>query len=72
MTKRTSVPAAAEPLLTTAEAAELLSKPARTLESWRLRGLGPDFVRVGTTVRYRGADLERWLDAHTVRTGDDQ
>ena len=32
-----------------------------TLSVWRHRGVGPDFYRVGRSVRYRCADVESWL-----------
>lgn len=52
-------------LLKPPEAAAVLLVSTRTLEYWRPRGEGPPFVRVGRGVRYRAADLEAWLDAHT-------
>lgn len=48
-------------LLTTTEAADLLRVGRRTLESWRLRGGGPPYHRVGGAVRYRLTTLEQWL-----------
>jgi predicted DNA-binding transcriptional regulator AlpA len=56
-----------EPLLTPAQVVELLSVGStRSLESWRRRGEGPPFVRVGKQVRYRASDLQAWLAAQTV------
>lgn len=37
-----------------------------TLASWRNRGRGPTWIRVGGLVRYRRADVDAWLDAHAV------
>jgi predicted DNA-binding transcriptional regulator AlpA len=35
--------------------------PERTLETWRHRGQGPAWLRVGTkSVRYYRADIEAW------------
>jgi len=48
-------------LITTREAAAMLGVAPRTLEGWRLRGGGPRYVAVGRLVRYRRAELERWL-----------
>lgn len=53
-------------LLTTREAAEALALSPRTLEAFRLRGNGPDYIRIGTSprgaVRYREADLLAWIE----------
>lgn len=54
-----------ERLLTTQQAAELLGLSEQTLRNWRTTGGGPPAVKVGRNVRYRGRDLERWLDEHT-------
>lgn len=37
----------------------------RTLQRWRLEGVGPVFVKLGRLVRYRKSDLDRFLDEHT-------
>lgn len=54
---------AAEPLVTQAELAEYLGIPEATLEQWRSRGGGPDFVRAGRHVRYRLSEVNAWMDA---------
>lgn len=33
----------------------------RTLETWRVRGGGPRFLKVGRRVAYRRRDLDAWL-----------
>jgi predicted DNA-binding transcriptional regulator AlpA len=48
-------------------AAELDVSP-RTLPGWRLRGLGPPYVKVGALVRYRRSDVDAWLRAQRVAT----
>ncbi len=53
-------------LLTPRQAAGLLAVAPRSLESWRHRGQGPAFVRIGRLVRYRASDLERWIGERTV------
>lgn len=55
-----------EALLTEAQAAQVLSLSIRTLQCWRMRGNGPQFVRAGRAVRYRRADIHRWVEANTV------
>ncbi|WP_049822490.1 helix-turn-helix transcriptional regulator [Arthrobacter sp. H41] len=57
-------------LLTPAELSAMLGKPERSLAQWRYLGLGPVFVKIGNTVRYRETDINAWLDANTAqRTG---
>lgn len=49
------------------EAASILCYSVRALQNWRHRGGGPDFVKVSSrSVRYRRADLEKWIAARTV------
>jgi excisionase family DNA binding protein len=50
-----------ERLLTTREAADFLRISCSSLNHWRLEGRGPEVTRFGRQVRYRHADLERWL-----------
>ncbi len=50
------------------EAAELLGYTARALQGWRLRGGGPEFVRVSArSIRYRRRDLLAWADDRVCR-----
>ena len=39
-------------LLRQQDVADMLGISARTLEKWRVRGLGPAYVRLGRAVRY--------------------
>jgi hypothetical protein len=43
----------------------------RTLQRWRLEGVGPKFLKLGRLVRYRKSDLDRWADAQ-LRTSTSQ
>lgn len=67
---RTTSQRASLRLLTTNEAADALALSRRTLETYRLRGTGPAFVRIGKSprgaVRYREADLIEWTEAQLV------
>ena len=54
-------------LLTEIEAADLLALTPRALQAWRQREKGPAFVKAGSSVRYRRAAIEAWLDGRTVR-----
>jgi excisionase family DNA binding protein len=48
-------------LLTLAEVAAELRVPAETLRKWRAQGTGPRAAKVGRHLRYRRAELDRWL-----------
>jgi excisionase family DNA binding protein len=60
-----------QPLLNQTQAAEVLAVQPRTMESWRCRGGGPPFVRVGRRVRYRLKDLQAWIEGRTYRSTTD-
>lgn len=51
-------------LWTAHDVAAYLSVPTSTLDYWRLKDLGPQFLRVGRHVRYRPSDVENWLVEH--------
>jgi len=55
-------------LLTESEAAALASLSVRTLQTWRVRGGGPQFAKLGGSVRYRRADIDAWINARLART----
>lgn len=49
------------------EAADLLGTSPRTLETWRSRGEGPPYVKVGAkAIRYPRGPLLEWLRSRTV------
>lgn len=43
------------------EVADYLQLPVKTLAEWRSGGKGPEYHKVGRHVRYRWADVEKWL-----------
>lgn len=54
-------------LITPEEAAELLGVEVQTLAVWRTTGRYElPFVKVGRSVRYKAADLEKWIERNTV------
>jgi len=62
-------------LLTREQAAAYLGVRPQTLAVWASTGrYNLPMVRVGRSVRYRVADLEKWLSARTVGavTGDEK
>ena len=60
-------------LITEQEAAKALGVSAGTLKAARLHRLPSNplrnlpHVRIGRSVRYRREDIERWIEANTVR-----
>lgn len=58
-------------MLRTKEAAKELNVQPSTLEAWRCRGGGPQFVKLGKAVRYRIEDLEAFKLAN-VRNNTSQ
>lgn len=62
-----STPTTLPRLLSTAELAEYLGMPVRTLEGWRSRAGGPPFVYFGRQVWYREDSLVEWLQ--TLKAG---
>lgn len=53
--------------LTQDEVAARLQISPRTLESWRVSGLGPAFLKVGACVRYRMEDIQAYEAAQRRR-----
>lgn len=52
--------------LTVEQTAAFLKLTARTLDIWRSTGRhGLPYIKVGGAVRYRRADLEKWLAERT-------
>lgn len=50
-------------LLTTSEVAELLRIKPTTLAIWRVRGIGPNYHKIGRRVAYSEIDVFSWLDS---------
>jgi predicted DNA-binding transcriptional regulator AlpA len=48
-------------LFDTQVAAQYLGTSPSTLNKWRVSGMGPRFLKVGSRVRYDPAELDRWL-----------
>jgi excisionase family DNA binding protein len=51
-------------LLSPREVAEYVNVPLATLYGWQSKGTGPKFFKVGKHVRYRQAQVDKWLDEH--------
>lgn len=50
------------PLATPEQVSEYLGVPITTLHQWRYKHTGPKACKVGRHLRYRWADVEKWLD----------
>jgi excisionase family DNA binding protein len=53
-------------LLTQREAATLLKLSVRTIERLRVSGVGPRFLRLGRSIRYRLTDIESYISSRVV------
>jgi predicted DNA-binding transcriptional regulator AlpA len=53
-------------LLNNSEAAEFLGMSPDTLPRWRWAGIGPAYLKVGRSIKYRRADLEAFLNESRV------
>jgi excisionase family DNA binding protein len=48
-------------LMTTAEVASYFRVDSSTVRRWRLDGLGPEFVKIGSVYRYPRLALDEWI-----------
>ena len=57
-------------LLTEAQLADYLQVTRRTVQTWRMRGTGPAWIKVGEkAVRYAMADVQAYLNARRHEPG---
>jgi len=56
-------------LVTESEVSRLLQVSLARLRKWRVEKRGPRFIKIGSMVRYRLADLQQWLSSQP--TGGD-
>lgn len=59
-------------LMTEAECFALIGATPQTLQTWRSRRSGPDFVKLGRTVFYEVEAIKRWITECTVRCGQSE
>src|SRR4051794_8585309 len=55
-------------ILTDVEVAERLGVSRFTVRSWRLKGVGPRFLKMGRAVRYRSEDVDEFEQQALVET----
>lgn len=58
-------------LLNEKKAAAVLDVSDRTLQSWRLKGGGPPFLKLNGCVRYDAAALDAWIDSRSRASTSD-
>lgn len=54
-------------LLDDAEVAKILKISKGTLPVWRNKGKGPEYIKIGSNVRYRMSDIRRFIDNQTCK-----
>jgi predicted DNA-binding transcriptional regulator AlpA len=54
-------------MLSPAEVAAILGMSPSMLANWRCSGFGPPWARLGGSVRYDEAKLQRWIEAQERR-----
>lgn len=59
-----------DPLITTERAAEVCGLTVSTLITFRCRGKGPPYFRLGRAIRYRLSEVEAFRDRGRVETAD--
>ena len=59
----------ADYLIDAKAAAAYLGVSPWTLADFRLKGVGPNYIKVGRCVRYRRSDIEAWLVSRTKQGG---
>lgn len=50
------------PMATPEEVAEYLVVSVKTIYDWRLKRIGPKAYKVGNHLRYRWAEVDKWVD----------
>ncbi|WP_420435061.1 helix-turn-helix transcriptional regulator [Hyphobacterium sp.] len=47
--------------MTPRQAAAYLNLAVSSLAKWRVEGIGPSYIKLGSAVRYRRTDLDDWI-----------
>ena len=54
-------------LMTEKDVASLICISPRALQNWRLRGGGPEYIKIGRSVRYQRSDVMQFIDERKKR-----
>lgn len=57
-------------LLREKQVAQELGLSVRALQAWRSKGVGPVYLKLGRSVRYRREDLEAFMEAGRREGGE--
>lgn len=55
-----------QPAIGERDASRYIGMSVPWMRQGRMRGRGPAYIRIGRSIRYRIADLDRWLEQHKV------
>jgi len=64
MALTTSTNSDADILLDETAVADLICHSVRTIQKWRATGQGPQFFKLGRSVRYRRGDILTWIECN--------
>jgi len=67
-----NTPACISKLLTPTEVAELTGLSLQTLAQWRSQRRGIPYLKVGRTIRYDPADVQKYLDGCRVSVSENK
>ncbi len=56
-----------DPILSVSQTAEYLGSSSSTLAKQRMRGDGPEYIKLGNRIRYRKSALDLYVDHNTYR-----
>jgi len=63
--EKTKITTDPDQLITEQEAAFFLGVSRRALQAWRIKGSGPQYIRISARcIRYRRLDLIEWSENH--------
>lgn len=60
-----------EDLWDTADAAQFLGLPEKTLKAWRSKDYGPPYSKLGKHVRYAPNTVRMWAESRTITPDND-
>ncbi len=61
-----------ENLLNEKQAAKVLTVGTRVLQSWRVRGFGPTFLKLGRLIRYKQSAIDSWIEGQVRQSTSDK